>query len=353
MTVIAVEGLEVHYKQRGRPRARFHAVDGVSFTVGEGETLGVVGESGSGKSTIGRAILGLAPVSRGHVEMPYAGRGRRARAAALQAIFQDPYSSLDAQRTIGQTLSEPLEVQRVPRAERDRRILELLERVGLPANAVERYPHEFSGGQRQRIAIARALVMDPQLVVCDEPISALDLSTQAAVLNLLQELQDEFGVAYIFVAHDLVAVRHLSDQVVVLYRGRAMEQGPAELVCETPLHPYSRALWAASPVPDPVAQRERRAGLERATAVSAAAAAPPPPDGCPFAPRCPTAADVCWSTRPSRVEAAGRALECHLFDSDSAHPDAGRGVELMGSAPGAAPAQPSAIAPRSTDGGSR
>lgn len=321
MTILEIEHLEVHYPQKGRKQL-FKAVDDVSFVVAPGATVGIVGESGSGKSTIGRAVLGLAPVSRGRIALGSTLPTARQRAAYTQVVFQDPYSSLDGQRTIGQTLSEPLEVQGVPRAERAGRVEEMLVRVGLPADAAHRYPHEFSGGQRQRIAIARALIVDPQLVICDEPISALDLSTQASVLNLLAELQEERRVAYVFIAHDLIAVRHLSDTVVVMYRGRAMEKGPAADVCGEPLHPYSKALWAAAPVPDPAEQRRLRELRESSVSGASSAAPPPPVDGCPFAPRCPEASDVCWSQRPRPVAVGERVLECHLFDEASGHPGA-------------------------------
>src|SRR6185369_11786443 len=238
----------------------------VSLSVAARETVGLVGESGSGKSTIGRAILGLTPVNDGTVAFDGADithadyRARQRLAADLQVVFQDPYSSLNPTRTIGQTLAETLRVQgkRHTKAEVTERVRWMLERVGLPADAAGRYPAHFSGGQRQRIAIARALMVQPRLVICDEPVSALDLSVQAQVLNLLRELQNEFQLGYLFIAHDLAVVRHLSHRIIVLYRGRIMEEGSAATVYANPLHPYTQTLLEAAPVPDPERQRQRR-----------------------------------------------------------------------------------------------
>ena len=297
---LSVRGLTVRYGRAGKTPP---AVDGVSFDVAPGETLGLVGESGSGKSTIGKAILGLQPPTAGQVLLHGADitraslRRRRVAAIDLRVVFQDPYSSLNPDQTIGQTLVEPLRVLRVPKDERWRRVTESLTAVGLPADAAGRYPARFSGGQRQRIAIARALVCEPKVIVLDEPVSALDLSTQAQVLNLLADLRDERQLALLFIAHDLGVVRFLAQRVVVLYRGQVMEAGRVEEVTQHPRHPYSIALTAAAPVPQPAEQARRRAARE-ALGIGTAGATPPSATGCPFATRCPLATDVCRAERP-------------------------------------------------------
>lgn len=262
--LLEVRDLVVEYRS-ARRQPPFRALTGVSLTLNAGETLGVVGESGSGKSTLGRAILGLAPVHSGSIlfdgeEITRAtAPRRRALTAELQVIFQDPYSSLNPARTIGQTLAEGMRVHRtVSRAEVEERVGSLLERVGLPRDAASRYPARFSGGQRQRVAIARSLMVQPRLVICDEPTSALDLSVQAQVLNLLRELQDEFALSYLFIAHDLDVVSHLSDRVMVMRTGEVVESGTTDEVMTSPTTDYTRALLDAAPVPDPQLQRERR-----------------------------------------------------------------------------------------------
>ncbi len=315
--LLDVRGLTVEYDV-GRHIAPLRAVDGVSLTVAARETVGLVGESGSGKSTIGRAILGLAPIKEGNisfagVDITHAGhRERRRLSADLQVIFQDPYSSLNPTRTIGQTLGETLRVHgETGRGEVAHRVAAMLERVGLPADAAGRYPAHFSGGQRQRIAIARALMARPRLVICDEPVSALDLSVQAQVLNLLRELQDELQLSYLFIAHDLAVVRHLSHRIIVLYRGRVMEQGEAAVVYARPAHPYTQILLEAAPLPDPDAQRRRRLRRSNRRANAAIADAE---NGCPFAPRCPFAIEICRSVRP-RLEttSSGSLVACHRW----------------------------------------
>jgi ABC-type glutathione transport system ATPase component len=254
--LLDVRDLRVEYGGR-------HAVNGVSLRLEPGETLGLVGESGSGKSTIGNAILGLVKPSGGRIlfdgeDITHAtGRRRRALASQLQVVFQDPYSSLNPSRTIGQTLADPLRPG-FTRSEARNRVVELLRRVGLPPAAAARYPAQFSGGQRQRIAIARALVLRPRVVVCDEPTSSLDLSVQAQVLNLLLELQEQLGLSYLFVSHDIGVVRHMAHRVAVLLDGRVVEQGPVEVVTENPTHPYTQALLDATPVPNPRLQATRR-----------------------------------------------------------------------------------------------
>jgi oligopeptide/dipeptide ABC transporter ATP-binding protein len=306
---LSSRGLVVRYGRAGKTPP---AVDDVSFDVAPGETLGLVGESGSGKSTIGKAILGLQPATAGQVllhgtDITRASlRRRRVAAVDLRVVFQDPYSSLNPAQTIGQTLIEPLRVLRVPKGERRARAAQSLAAVGLPADTAGRYPAQFSGGQRQRIAIARALVCDPRVIVLDEPVSALDASTQAQVLNLLADLRDERQLALLFIAHDLGVVRFLAQRVVVLYRGQVMEQGGADEVTRAPRHPYTIALTAAAPVPQPAEQARRRAARE-ALGIGAAGAAPPLAAGCPFAARCPLATEVCRAERPPLV--AGVA--CH------------------------------------------
>jgi oligopeptide/dipeptide ABC transporter ATP-binding protein len=316
--LLEIADLHVHY---GHGRQLLRASDGVTLSVAKGETVGLVGESGSGKSTIGRAVVCLAPVTSGSVcfdgtEIARASRAERRRLSAdIQMVFQDPFSSLNPARTIGQTLVEPLLVHHASmgEAQRSARVTEMLAKVELPADAAQRYPAQFSGGQRQRIAIARALMLSPRLVICDEPVSALDLSIQAQVLNLLADLRDEFDVAYLFIAHDLAVVRHLAHRTIVLYKGRIMESGPAAAVNDDPKHPYSQALVAAAPVPDPEVQRARSIARSEATSTNHLRT-PDPINACPFASRCPSAMDRCWSERPELTAVDdGRAVACFLY----------------------------------------
>jgi ABC-type glutathione transport system ATPase component len=266
--LLSVRDLHVDFPQR---KAQvFRALNGVSFDVMPGETVGLVGESGSGKTTIGRVILGMVPATSGRVvfdgeDITHASRRRRRDLAReIQVVFQDPYGSLNPTRTIGETLAEPLLVDRgLSRAERDGRISDVLVRVGMPADAAARYPAQFSGGQRQRIAIARAVIARPRLVVCDEPVSALDLSVQAQVLNLLNELQKTLGLSLLFISHDLTVIRHVSHRTLVLYKGEIVEQGDSQAVHATPRHSYTQALLSAAPVPDPKEQRHRREAWRR------------------------------------------------------------------------------------------
>lgn len=261
--LLLVDNLTVEYPGRRR-KEHFRAVEGANLQIAPGETLGLVGESGSGKTTIGRAILGLAPVSSGRIlfdgtDISHATRTqRRALSRELQVVFQDPYSSLNPSLSVGDILSEPLSMTRTGRSAAQARVRELLDKVGLPADAADRLPREFSGGQRQRVAIARALALDPRLIVCDEPVSALDLSTQARILDLLLSIQLDTGVSYLFVSHDLDVVRHLSHRIAVIYRGEIVEQSDAAQVTESPAHPYTRRLLMASPVADPDRQAARR-----------------------------------------------------------------------------------------------
>jgi peptide/nickel transport system ATP-binding protein len=261
--ILLVEDLRVDFAQ-GRGKV-FHALKGVGFTIARGETVGLVGESGSGKTTIGKVILGQVPATSGRIvydgeDITHATRQRRRELGReIQVVFQDPYGSLNPSRTIGDTLAEPLlAAGQSKRGETRDRIADILQRVGMPVDTAARYPGQFSGGQRQRIAIARAVIGRPRLVVCDEPVSALDLSVQAQVLNLLNELQRSLNLSLLFISHDLTVVRHVSRRTVVLYRGEVVEQGDAARVHDAPEHPYTQALLAASPVPHPALQRQRR-----------------------------------------------------------------------------------------------
>jgi ABC-type glutathione transport system ATPase component len=266
--ILDIRSIDVTYPARGFRAAPFRALKGVSLDIREGECVGLVGESGSGKTTLGRAVLGLAPITAGQVMLGnrdithLTRRERRAAAADIQVVFQDPYSSLNPSMTVEQILTEPLVARRVGRSEARARVRALLDQVQLPENAAQRLPKEFSGGQRQRIAIARALALDPKVIVCDEPVSALDLSTQARVLELFREIQQRTGVAYVFVSHDLDVVRHLSHRIAVMYHGEIVEWGEGEQVTQRPRNPYTQRLLLAAPVADPERQRERR--LQRA-----------------------------------------------------------------------------------------
>ncbi|MGC0369657.1 ATP-binding cassette domain-containing protein [Microbacterium sp. SLBN-111] len=273
--LLTVDDLVVEYPGKGFRAQPFRALKGVSLDILPGETMGLVGESGSGKTTLGRAVLGLAPVSGGTVtydgrDISHLGRSaRRALSSEIQVVFQDPYSSLNPSMTIEQILAEPLTASGVAGSEARSRVRDLLDQVGLPSDARSRLPREFSGGQRQRIAIARALALRPRLIVCDEPVSALDLSTQARVLDLFIDIQNRTGVAYLFVTHDLAVVRHISHRVAVMYKGEIVETGPADRVTSQPEHPYTQRLFMAAPVPDPDRQEERRAARRALLAASA------------------------------------------------------------------------------------
>jgi peptide/nickel transport system ATP-binding protein len=267
--LLRVENLVVEYPGKGFRARKFRALTDINIHIAPGETLGLVGESGSGKTTLGRAVLGLAPVSGGKIsfegqDISHATRKqRRVLSRDMQVVFQDPYTSLNPALEIGEILAEPLGVQGMETTAARKRVKELLDQVGLPSDAIHRLPREFSGGQRQRVAIARALALSPKLIVCDEPVSALDLSTQARVLDLFLQIQKDTGVSYLFVSHDLDVVRHISHRVAVMYRGEIVEQGPAEVVTRNPEHPYTQRLLLASPVPDPDRQEKRRADRHR------------------------------------------------------------------------------------------
>ncbi len=317
--LLRVRGLRKWFPLRrgvlGRPSAWVRAVDGVSFDVGAGETFALVGESGCGKTTVGRALLRLVEPTAGEVR--FGGRDVRALRRGelrrlrreMQLVFQDPYASLNPRLTVGAIVGEALAVHGIARgSELEDRVAALLERVGLAAGYRSRYPHEFSGGQRQRIGIARALALRPRFVVCDEAVSALDVSIQAQILNLLQDLQDEFALTYLFISHDLHVVRHLADRVAVMYLGRIVESAPAAELFADPKHPYTRALLAANPEPDPAARGEP-APLEGEVPSPLA-----PPPGCAFHPRCPRAFSPCASVEPRPLALAGdREVVCHLY----------------------------------------
>jgi oligopeptide/dipeptide ABC transporter ATP-binding protein len=298
-----------------RQIGQVHAVDDVTFTLAEGETLGLVGESGCGKTTLARTVMRLVEPTSGHLR--FHGKdvthGKRRELKGLrremQMVFQDPYASLNPRKRIGQIVGTPLRLHAdLKGPELERRVRELLERVGLAPEHANRFPHEFSGGQRQRIGVARALAVDPKLIVLDEPVSALDVSIQAQIINLLDDLQEDLGLSYLFVAHDLSVVRHVSDRIAVMYLGKLMEVSPAEQLYTKPIHPYTRALLEAIPIPDPRENRGRRR-----TVVSGEPPNPiNPPRGCVFHPRCPHATEVCKTVEPPLMAYAGGHLAaCH------------------------------------------
>lgn len=318
--LLKVDGLKKHFPIKsglfGKTSGHVKAVDGVSFYVNEGETLGIVGESGCGKSTTGRMLMRLLEPTEGTVE--FDGKELTALSADemrktrrdIQMVFQDPYASLNPRHTIGKILGEPLLVHGVKDAkERKEKVQEFLEVVGLSAYHANRYPHQFSGGQRQRIGIARALMTNPKLIIADEPVSALDVSIQAQVLNLMQDLQEEFKLTYIFIAHDLGVVRHISDRVGVMYLGKMVEVSKSEDLYANPLHPYTQALLSAVPVPDPAFTKEEIV-LEGDMPSPAS-----PPPGCTFHTRCPFKMDICSQVVPQLVEMEeGHSVACHLYN---------------------------------------
>ncbi len=308
MTLLAAESVSRIYTVRRGPLRRvmpLHAVSDVSFSIEAGRTLAVVGESGCGKSTLARMVSLLEAPTNGAIVI----EGRRADPAdaairrSVQMVFQDPYGSLNPRRTLAGILEEPLTIAGTPARERQAEALAMMARVGLRADQAGRYPHMFSGGQRQRIAIARALMLRPRVVVADEPVSALDVSIRAQVLNLLLDLQEEFGVAYLFISHDLSVVRHLADEVLVMYLGRVVEHAPRAVLFERPLHPYTRALLAATP------------GLRAARVREAMRGEPPsplaPPAGCAYHTRCPHATEICREQRPNLRVVDGAEVACH------------------------------------------
>jgi oligopeptide transport system ATP-binding protein len=316
--VLDVRGLSVVYRiaRPGGGHALLRAVDSASFTVRRGRTLGIVGESGSGKSSIARALLRLVPTAGGNAQFHGAnllkldGSALRAARRHLQMIFQDPLASLDSRMTVEDIVGEPLRVfaPGLSRVQRRAQVLAMMERVGLAAEHLTRFPHEFSGGQAQRIGIARALILEPDLVVCDEPLSALDVSIKSQISNLLKDLQQQLGLALLFISHDLAAVRFSCDEVLVLYLGRVMEIAPRDALFARPRHPYTRALLDAVPIPDPVAARARRATVLQGELPSPLT----PPSGCVFRTRCPIAEERCARAAPAARRIGDSVVACHL-----------------------------------------
>lgn len=320
--LLRVSDLKVHFPVHDgvlirRRTGAVKAVDGVSFDVLKGETLGLVGESGCGKSTTGLAILRMTPLTGGKIEFEgqdlselSASRMRPLR-KRMQMVYQDPYGSLNPRMKVGDIIGEPLVIHGVAGTQDayHARIQELLRLVGLRPDMAERYPHEFSGGQRQRISIARAVALNPSLVLCDEPVSALDVSIQAQVINLFQELQERLGLSYLFIAHDLAVVRHVSHRIAVMYLGRIVEIASRDALYRAPLHPYTRGLLAAVPLPDPMAERDR----QHEEIIGEPPSVVNPPSGCHFHPRCPMAMPVCAQQAPELIAVAhGHSVACHL-----------------------------------------
>jgi oligopeptide/dipeptide ABC transporter ATP-binding protein len=320
--LLDVRDLVLHFPVRSglfsRVSAWVRAVDGISFKIAAGETLGLVGESGCGKTTAGRAVLRLLEPTSGEVMfdgrdlLAMSRRELRAARQRMQIVFQDPYASLNPRMTVGNIIGEPLHAHRRARgSELEDRVVALLERVGLQASYRFRYPHEFSGGQRQRVGIARALALAPKLIVCDEAISALDVSIQAQILNLLQDLQDEYGLSYLFISHDLSVVEHIADRVAVMYLGRFVELAPVAELFREARHPYTQALMSANPIPDPAST------VERILLEGDVPTPIHPPPGCRFHTRCPRVMDTCRSAAPpcirSRIDSSVRDTWCHLY----------------------------------------
>ena len=336
--LLSVSNLKMHFPiTRGiilqRQVGSIKAVDGITFDLMRGETLGLVGESGCGKSTTGRAILQLYEPTAGEVVFEgqdlteiNSGELRRLR-RRMQMIFQDPYASLNPRMTVGSIVGEPLEVHKIggSRREQQQRVQELLEIVGLNPYFINRYPHEFSGGQRQRIGVARALAVNPSFIVCDEPISALDVSIQAQVINLLEDLQSEMGLTYLFIAHDLSVVRHISDRIAVMYLGKIVELADREVLYENPLHPYTQALLSAVPIPDPQVEKKRQRIILEGDVPSPAE----PPTGCNFNTRCPQVMDICRQYEPSFADVGdGHRVACFLYDQVEALNEQGQTVAV-------------------------
>ena len=321
-TLLRVEDLKIYYPVAGSGFGKkefVKAVDGVTFEVKKGEVFGIVGESGCGKSTLGRGVCKLENLTSGHVYLDgediteYNDRRMRSIRKKVQMVFQDPYASLNPRMSVFDIIAEPLLVHHLyqDKADLEKKVLDLLHRVGLDDYHANRYPHEFSGGQRQRIGIARALAVEPSLIIADEPVSALDVSIQAQVLNLLNELKHDLDLTYIFVAHDLGVVEYISDRVGVMYLGNFVEVGEKEKIYSNPMHPYTQALLSAVPVPDPTAKRERIL-LE-----GSIPSAHKPPTGCKFHTRCPKCMECCKTQAPERYEVDdGHYVYCHLYDKE-------------------------------------
>ena len=321
-TILTVEGLTKHFPVYGgvflRQKGAVHAVDNISFSIKRGETLGLVGESGCGKTTLGRCVVGLYPPTGGDIRLHgrdiFSGNSRQMKALRLrmQMIFQDPFESLNARHTVGEILREKFVIHGRKEGQSDGEIGELLERVGLAGDDINRFPHEFSGGQRQRIGIARAISLNPEVVICDEPVSALDVSVQSQILNLMVTLQQEMALTYLFISHDLAVVRHVSDRVAVMYLGKIVEIATSQAIYESPLHPYTRALLSAVPLPDPLVRKKRMILKGEVPSPEN------PPAGCRFHTRCPHVMAVCRREEPL-LRAVGddgeeqiHHIACHL-----------------------------------------
>lgn len=313
--LLEAKGLGKHYELRRlfQPTATVKAVDGVSFTVRRGKTLAIVGESGCGKSTLARLLMQIETPSFGELKLggdDATTIGSKQYRQRVQMIFQDPYSSLNPRKKARTIIAEPLVVNSdLSKDEREQRVREVLTKVGLRPDAGDRYPHMFSGGQRQRIGIARALMLRPELLICDEPVSALDISIQAQVLNLLMDLQDEFGLSYVFISHDLGVVRHIADDVLVMYLGKVMEHGPREEIFSNPKHPYTQMLLSSTP---DIAEGLKGGKTETKPSGELPSPLNPPP-GCPFQKRCPHAMEICSQTMPELRVVDGRKTACHLY----------------------------------------
>ncbi len=317
--LVAAEHLKLHFPIKegiliDRTVAHVHAVDDVTFEIAEGETLGLVGESGCGKTTLSRVLMRLLEPTAGTInfqskDITHAGRKElEPLRRQMQMVFQDPFASLNPRKRVSQIIGMPLMLHGVERSQIETRVRELLDRVGLSPEHLNRFPHEFSGGQRQRIGVARALALEPRMIVLDEPVSALDVSVQAQIINLLDELQDDFGLSYLFVAHDLSVVKHVSDRIAVMYLGKLMEVSPADELYTKPIHPYTSALLSAIPIPDPRENRRR----ERLVVSGEPPNPIDPPSGCVFHPRCPRATEVCSRVEPPLARYPGGHLAaCH------------------------------------------
>ncbi len=320
--LVKVKNLKMHFPiYRGilsRRAGEVKAVDGISFEIMQGETLGLVGESGCGKTTVGRALLRLYDITEGTIEVnghdisTIEGEELRALRPEMQMIFQDPQASLNPRMTVGSIISEPLdEHTKLSKVEKRAKVGELMDAVGLARHFADRYPHEFSGGQRQRIGIARALALNPKFIVCDEPIAALDVSIQAQVVNLLEDLQEQFGLTYLFISHDLSMIRHLATRVAVMYLGKIVEIAPRDALYEAPLHPYTEALLSAVPHPDPSQESTRERIILKGDVPSPSN----PPQGCNFCTRCPKVIDICRSVEPELQNYGdGHFAACHLLE---------------------------------------
>lgn len=322
-TLLSVVDVKVYFKFGGtgllkkREQRYIKAVDGISFDIVRGETLGIVGESGCGKSTLARAVIRMVPAHSGRVLwmgqdlLALDGEAMRDKRKDLQMIFQDPLASLNPRMTLGQIVAEPLKTHypKMPKAEIREKVAAIMSRVGLLPNMINRYPHEFSGGQCQRIGIARALILEPKLIICDEPVSALDVSIQAQVINLLMDLQKEMNLSLMFIAHDLSVVKHISSRVMVLYLGNVVEIADSDVIYENPSHPYTRALIAAVPDLDKPAPADRASLMVDGELPSPLS----PPSGCPFRTRCPMVNDICVSEKPKLEEpVSGHSVACHF-----------------------------------------